>query len=111
MAQARILASDTNLGCRQLIENNPELVHVHETANTRFITDLDTVEDVERLAQRTGWRLELPELEAIHRQAVAEGRAEPDLVEREWRSFRSLPRNEAKWLRPRAGRGVVEGAR
>ncbi len=50
----------TNLGCRHLIERHPELVHVHETANARFVTDLDTREDVERLAQRTGWRLELP---------------------------------------------------
>jgi molybdenum cofactor cytidylyltransferase len=63
VAQARILASDANLGCRHLIERNPDLVHVHETANTRFITDLDTVEDVERLAQRSGWRLEMPTLE------------------------------------------------
>ena len=59
-AHVRILASDTNLGCRHLIERQPELVHVHETTNTRFITDLDTVEDVRELAQRTGWRLELP---------------------------------------------------
>ncbi len=64
-AHAQILASGTNLGCRHLIERQPELVHVHETANTRFITDLDTVEDVHSLAQRTGWRLELPALEAV----------------------------------------------
>jgi CTP:molybdopterin cytidylyltransferase MocA len=63
-ARALILAGDTNLGCRQLIERHPELVHLHETANTRFITDLDTVEDVHQLAQRTGLRLELPELES-----------------------------------------------
>ena len=63
VALARILASDTNLGCRHLIERQPELVHVHETANTRFVTDLDTMEDVQALAQRTGWRLELPALE------------------------------------------------
>jgi molybdenum cofactor cytidylyltransferase len=63
-ARAQILASDTNLACRHLMERQPELVHVHETANTRFITDLDTVEDVERLAQRTGWKLELPSSEA-----------------------------------------------
>lgn len=50
--QAQILASDTNLGCRHWIEQEPDLVHVHETANTRFITDLDTVEDVRALAQR-----------------------------------------------------------
>ena len=65
VAHAQILASGTNLGCRHLIERQPELVHVHETANTRFITDLDTVEDVHALAQRTGWRLELPALEAV----------------------------------------------
>ncbi len=65
VAHAQILASGTNLGCRHLIERQPELVHAHETANTRFITDLDTVEDVQALAQRTGWRLELPALEAV----------------------------------------------
>jgi CTP:molybdopterin cytidylyltransferase MocA len=64
VARARILASDTNLGCRHLIERQPELVHVHETANLRFVTDLDTVEDVQQLALRTGWTLELPAGEA-----------------------------------------------
>lgn len=64
VARGRILASDTNLGCRHLIEREPELVHAHETANTRFVTDLDTVEDVQQLAARTGWRLELPALGA-----------------------------------------------
>lgn len=63
-ALARILASDTNLGCRHLVERQPELVFAYETANTRFVTDLDTVEDVHRLSQRTGWRLELPSVEA-----------------------------------------------
>lgn len=62
-ALARILASDTNLGCRHLIERQPELVHGYETTNVRFVTDLDTVDDVQQLAQRTGWRLELPVLE------------------------------------------------
>ena len=65
VAHAQILASDTNLGCRHLIDHHPELVHAHETANTRFIVDLDTVDDVQTLVQRTGWRLELPELEAV----------------------------------------------
>jgi molybdenum cofactor cytidylyltransferase len=63
VARAQILAGDTNLACRHLIDRHPELVHVHETSNRRFITDLDTVEDVEQLAKRTGWRLELPTLE------------------------------------------------
>ena len=48
VAHAQILASGTNLACRHLIERQPELVHVHETANTRFVIDLDTVEDVQR---------------------------------------------------------------
>jgi molybdenum cofactor cytidylyltransferase len=60
IARADILASDTNLGCRQLIERQPELVHVHATDNMRFVSDLDTVEDVRQLAMRTGWKLELP---------------------------------------------------
>ena len=64
VAHAQILDSGTNLGCRHLIESQPELVYVHETANTRFVTDLDTVEDVRDLAERTGWRLALPEVEA-----------------------------------------------
>jgi molybdenum cofactor cytidylyltransferase len=40
-AQERILAGDA-LGCRQFIDRHPELVHRHETANARFVTDLDT---------------------------------------------------------------------
>lgn len=63
-ARAQIQASGTNLACRNLIERNPELVCVHETANTRFVTDLDTPEDLAALAARTGWRLELPQAEA-----------------------------------------------
>ncbi|MFC0131585.1 molybdenum cofactor cytidylyltransferase [Massilia eurypsychrophila] len=59
-ARAEILASDTNLGCHHLIERRPELVHVHATRNTRFVSDLDTLDDVQQLATRTGWKLELP---------------------------------------------------
>lgn len=64
-AHAQILTSDANLACRHLIEREPEMVYAYQTANARFITDLDTREDVQALAQRTGWRLELPELEAV----------------------------------------------
>lgn len=59
-AQLEILSGEAQLSCRRFIESHPELVHVHETTNTRFITDLDTLDDVEQLARRTGWRLELP---------------------------------------------------
>jgi hypothetical protein len=60
VALAEILVSDTNLACRHLTDNNPELVHVHETGNLHFITDLDTPGDMKVLADRTGWRLEMP---------------------------------------------------
>jgi molybdenum cofactor cytidylyltransferase len=60
VALAQILASDLQLGCRHLIERQPEMVHIHRTTNTRFTTDLDTPEDLQQLAQRTGWQLALP---------------------------------------------------
>ncbi len=63
VARERILASGTNLGCRHVIDRQPELVHAHETGNSRFITDMDTLADLRDLALRTGWRLELPAAE------------------------------------------------
>jgi molybdenum cofactor cytidylyltransferase len=63
-ARAQVLASETNLGCRNLMDRNPDMVFAHQTENTRYITDLDTLEDLSQLAQRTGWKLELPASEA-----------------------------------------------
>jgi molybdenum cofactor cytidylyltransferase len=60
IALEQILISDTALACRKLIDDNPELVHVYETANTHFVTDLDTPDDLQEFAERTGWRLEMP---------------------------------------------------
>lgn len=62
-AHARILASGLKLGCRHLTETEPGLIHLYETANSRFVTDLDTLDEVRALAQRTGWKLELPAAE------------------------------------------------
>lgn len=59
-ARSSILSSEGNFGCRQFIDRHPELVQKYETRNQSFITDLDTLNDVAELAQRTGWRLELP---------------------------------------------------
>ncbi len=64
-ARDEILASGRNLGCRNLVDRNPELVHAFETANRRFVTDLDTREDVEALAARTGWRFDLPDTATV----------------------------------------------
>lgn len=63
VALAEILASGANLGCRHLTDNRPELVHAYETANTHYTFDLDTPDDVQAFAERTGWRLEMPEKE------------------------------------------------
>ena len=60
VALAEILASDTNLACRHLTDNNPEFVHAYENGNTHFTIDLDTPGDLQVLAERTGWRLEMP---------------------------------------------------
>jgi molybdenum cofactor cytidylyltransferase len=45
---------------RELLDREPALVHVWQTGNARFVTDLDTPEDLQRLASLTGWRIELP---------------------------------------------------
>ncbi len=63
VARAQVLASEANLGCRDLMDRNPEMVVVHQTRNTHFITDLDTLDDMAQLAKCTGWTLELPAAE------------------------------------------------
>ncbi len=60
VALAEILASDTDLACRHLTDKHPELVSAYETDNTHYTIDLDTPNDLQMLAERTGWRLEMP---------------------------------------------------
>ncbi len=55
-----ILAGEARVGCRQWQAAHPELLHRWATPNTRFRTDVDTPEDIEALAQRTGHRLRWP---------------------------------------------------
>jgi CTP:molybdopterin cytidylyltransferase MocA len=61
LALASILNSDANLACRHFVESHPELVQLYRTDNTRFVTDLDTLDDVRALTSRMGWSIELPE--------------------------------------------------
>jgi molybdenum cofactor cytidylyltransferase len=56
----QILAGAANVGCRQWQSANPEQVHPWATTNTRYRTDVDTLEDIEALAARTGHRLKWP---------------------------------------------------
>jgi molybdenum cofactor cytidylyltransferase len=60
LVRARVLASAPGSGVRDLLDREPSLVRVWQTGNIRFVTDLDTREDLERLASLTGWRIELP---------------------------------------------------
>ena len=64
IARALVLASEAHLGCRQLMDRQPELVYAYASANRRFVTDLDTEQDLRAMAERTGWQLELPQAQA-----------------------------------------------
>ena len=55
-----ILAHDTVWGCKQWQIANPERVYRWETPNLHYRTDIDTLEDIEMLAARTGLRLNWP---------------------------------------------------
>ncbi len=59
-----ILRGEAKLGCRHLVEQRPEFVSRYDSPNHHYIVDLDTPEDLERLAATSGWRLELPEVRA-----------------------------------------------
>lgn len=56
----QILAGDARIGCRQWQARHPGQVHRWATTNARYRTDVDTPEDIEALAQRTGHRLRWP---------------------------------------------------
>jgi molybdenum cofactor cytidylyltransferase len=56
-----ILATGQNLGCRNYIDNNPELVSIFDTDNDHFVVDLDTPEDIEKLQKRLGMVLKMPQ--------------------------------------------------
>ncbi|MGH8829854.1 MAG: nucleotidyltransferase family protein [Polaromonas sp.] len=51
---AEVASGRTNVGCRKLIENNPDLVSMIEVQNDHFVLDMDTPEDYERVVRRLG---------------------------------------------------------
>jgi molybdenum cofactor cytidylyltransferase len=61
-AQVRkeILAGNINFGCRQWQSAHPDQVHAWVSDNLRYRTDVDTPEDIQALAKRTGHRLTWP---------------------------------------------------
>ena len=56
----QILAGAANVGCRQWQAAHPEQVHAWESSNHRYRADVDTLDDIEALATRTGHRLKWP---------------------------------------------------
>ena len=57
----QILAGEARLGCKQWQAAHPEQVHRWASTNQRYRTDVDTPEDIEALAARTGHRLVWPQ--------------------------------------------------
>jgi CTP:molybdopterin cytidylyltransferase MocA len=55
-----ILSGDVRLGCKQWQAANPERVLQWETANQRYRIDIDSPDDIDALAARTGHRLKWP---------------------------------------------------
>lgn len=56
----QILAGEARIGCKQWQSAHPEAVHRWVTSNQRYRTDVDSLEDIEALAARTGHRLRWP---------------------------------------------------
>jgi len=56
----QILAGEARVGCRQWQAAHPDSVHRWVSVNQRYRTDIDSPEDIEALAARTGHRLRWP---------------------------------------------------
>ncbi|OIQ87827.1 nicotine blue oxidoreductase [mine drainage metagenome] len=56
----QILSGEARIGCRQWQAAHPDQVHRWVSANQRYRTDVDTPDDIESLAARTGHRLRWP---------------------------------------------------
>ncbi|MCX8516899.1 MAG: nucleotidyltransferase family protein [Rhodoferax sp.] len=60
LVREQILASSALIGCRQWQVANPHQVHLWMTSNNHYRVDVDTPQDIEALASRTGQRLQWP---------------------------------------------------
>jgi molybdenum cofactor cytidylyltransferase len=56
----QILADEVHMGCRQWQSAHPAQVHAWVGTNSRYRTDVDTLEDISELAASTGHRLKWP---------------------------------------------------
>ena len=44
-AREQVIAGDINLGCRELLQRRPELIHEYSTNSSGFFIDIDTPQD------------------------------------------------------------------
>ena len=56
----QILLGEANMGCRQWQSANASQVHPWISTNSHYRTDVDTLEDIEALAEQTGHELQWP---------------------------------------------------
>ncbi|MFT0546776.1 nucleotidyltransferase family protein [Allopusillimonas ginsengisoli] len=49
---AEIVQGRRKLGCRKLVQDNPDAVYVHEVGHDRYLSDLDTPEEYIRILDR-----------------------------------------------------------
>jgi CTP:molybdopterin cytidylyltransferase MocA len=55
-----MLATGQGISFRNYIDEHPQQVHVHQTANEHFIIDLDSPDDITAFERRTGLQLVTP---------------------------------------------------
>ena len=58
----QIIEAGRNMVCRKFMDQHPELVTPYETDNEHFVVDVDSLEDLNTFAAKTGWVLKLPKL-------------------------------------------------
>jgi hypothetical protein len=56
----RIIESGRNMVCRNYMDQHTELVTPYETDNEHFVFDVDSLEDLNTFAAKTGLVLKLP---------------------------------------------------
>jgi CTP:molybdopterin cytidylyltransferase MocA len=60
VALAQILESGKNMVCRKFMDEHPEMVDVFQSDNQHFVMDVDSLDDLKKFEEKTGWHLQLP---------------------------------------------------
>ena len=71
IALDQMLESGTNMVCRKFMDQHPEMVELFHSDNEHFTMDVDSLEDLEKFEEKTGWHLQLPNLSDKAKQRLA----------------------------------------